>query len=114
LLYSSQIIIAELLFNVNENISAVKAFDTEPRATATGTPTALGPSNTSDLMRGTFQLTEESFLQKLPVLLLGTRASVLQILNDRLILNKEVSVTSLTTTLNGVRLDVCDFHIHHR
>ena len=74
--------IPERLFNVNENISAVKTFDTEPRATATGTPTALGPSNTSDLMRSTFQLTEESFIQKLPELFRRTVPSILQILYD--------------------------------
>jgi hypothetical protein len=75
--YSSCIRIAEPLFDVNVNISAVKAFDTEPGRAATGTPAALRPSNPSDLMRSAFQLTEENFLQKLPVFLLRTRASVL-------------------------------------
>ena len=64
-------------------------------------------------MRSAFQLTEENFLQKLPVFLLRTGASVLQILHDRLILNKEVSMTGFTTALNGTSLDVSNFHIHH-
>jgi len=112
--YSSCIRIAELLFNVNINIASVESFNSEPGRAATGTPAALRPSNASDLMRLALQLTEENFLQKLTVFLLRTGASVLQILNDRLILNKEISMTGLTTALNGTSLDVSNFHIHHR
>jgi hypothetical protein len=80
--YSSLIIIPERLFNVNENISAVKAFDPEPRATTTRTPTALGPSNASDLMGLALQLIKESFIQKLPELFRRTAPSILEILYD--------------------------------
>jgi hypothetical protein len=75
-------IIPEPLFDVNENISAVKTFDTEPRRTPAGTSAFLRPSDASDLMRSAFQLTEKNFFQKLTELFLRTVPTVLKILYD--------------------------------
>jgi len=106
-------IIPEPLFNVNENVSSVKSFDTEPRRTPARTSALLRPGNASDLMRGAFQLTEKNFLQKLTELFLRTAPTILKILHDRFSHEEEISMTGLTTTFNAVRLDVSNFHIHH-
>jgi hypothetical protein len=65
-------------------------------------------------MRSAFQLTEKNFLQKLTELFLRTTPTILKILHDRFSHEEEISMTGLTTAVNAARLDVCNFHIHHR
>ena len=65
-------------------------------------------------MRLALQLTEKNFVQKLTELFRRTSPTVLKILHDRFSGEEEISMTGLTARLNAARLDVSNFHIHHR
>jgi hypothetical protein len=65
-------------------------------------------------MRGASDLfRKQDLIQKLTELFRRTVPTVLKILYDRFSGEEEISMTSLTTTFNAVRLDVSNFHIHH-
>ena len=59
------------------------------------------------------QLTEQHFLQKLTELFRRTIPTILEIFQDRLILDKEISMTGLTTTFDSISFNFSYFHIHH-
>jgi len=105
--------IEEPLFDVNKNISAVKALDTEPGGTATKTATFLGPSDLSDLMGLALQLIKQNFLEEFTENLRRTLSPVLEVFQDRFVFNKEVRMTGLTAGIDSLSSNCCNFHIHH-
>jgi len=101
------------LFDVNVNISAVKALDTEPGRAATKAATFLGPSDPSDLMGLALQLTKQNFPEEFTENLRRTLSPVLEVFQDSLIFNKEVCMAGLTAGIDWLGFDCCNFHIHH-
>jgi hypothetical protein len=101
------------LFDVNVNISAVKALDTEPGRAATKAATFLGPSDASNLMGLALQLTKQNFPEEFTENLRRTLSPVLEVFQDCLIFNKEVCMAGLAAGINGLGFDCCNFHIHH-